>query len=252
MQRDTPDGTEDRVLVETVLQEWSLPLYFSLARESNDIHIELTLAKMNSRAKLDGNSLVKLLQANDNDRRMNFVCSQEEPNLVLLKHTISNQSVTPDKLRETIDAMTGFAINHAKTWSKLQAFSATTGTQTTSTKLASKSSASKTAASLKRSPTAKLTLLGLWSARITDREAFAIRIQKDGRFQLIHVKSGQSKASNGKATRSGNQLTLKGDEGVTIVGTVIQTTNQAFRLDINGSDGKVALSVNFERSQSDQ
>ncbi|MGB7347066.1 MAG: hypothetical protein WBD20_22775 [Pirellulaceae bacterium] len=97
--------------------------------------------------------------------------------------------------------------------------------------------------------TPNLTLVGVWSATISEQEAFAISIAADRRFHLVHVKNDKSQTSDGVAAKSGTKLTLTGDDKTTISGNVVQTTNDEFRLDINGTDGKVALSLNFKKAK---
>ncbi|QDT09326.1 hypothetical protein [Planctomycetes bacterium K23_9] len=102
----------------------------------------------------------------------------------------------------------------------------------------------KTDAVKTRAEVPKLTLVGTWSAAISSTEAFAIAITADRKFQLVHQKNGQSHVSVGTAAKSGNRLTLTGNDKTSIAGTVTQTDNQAFRLEVSPS-----LALNFKKAR---
>ncbi len=251
----SPVKRDGRVLVETKQGEWKLPLYLSVAADQDQLRIELPVVTVDGDSSLDASGVLELLQANDSDKRLYFSYSKAN-GTIRLRHAISSRSVSPDQLKKTIEMMTNFAAEHADVWSQFKLASpkvvakvsspGTAAATTTKPKTLVKATSS---TSSTPKTVSQPSLVGLWSASITNGEAFAIRIQGDNRFQLVHMKAGKANVSHGTASKVGNQLTLKGDENVTIVGTVAQQTSEAFQLNINGPDGKIALVMKFKRSK---
>lgn len=233
---------EQRVSIETKYSDWEFPFYFAVDLAKEQVSIELPVVKISQHNQADSAKLLELFAANDNTKQMYFSYSRDLGN-VRLRHTISNRNVTPESLKKIIQTMSAFAESHSDAWSNL--VTKTSATKPTGqTSKAPKSSGTKAVVAV----APKLTLLGSWSASVDANQAFAIRIEKDNRFQLVHLQSGKAQTSVGTLARRGDQLTLSGDDKTKIVGTVVQTSSDAFQLNVQGADGKVALTLKFKRS----
>ena len=92
-------------------------------------------------------------------------------------------------------------------------------------------------------------LVGRWSALVGKDQAFAIQIESDGQFRLVHVKSGKSTVSTGKTIQSGRDLTLAGDDGTKLRCTVTPQTDDAFQLAINDAKGKPTVKLDFKKQK---
>ena len=80
-------------------------------------------------------------------------------------------------------------------------------------------------------------------------KSFAIAMTRDSKFQLVHLKSGKPTISKGKATRTGNRLTLAGDGSITLNCQVQQTTADKFRLTILNAQGKATVNLDFKKAK---
>jgi hypothetical protein len=143
----------------------------------------------------------------------------------------TNRGWTAERIRQELSDMTRVALAHEDAWSSLEK------NVQTAEKAAAKPGSPRSAGSSSNQPAAaKLSLVGTWSAALDSGEAFAIQINRDATFKLVHFKSGQSVSSLGTASRSGGQLTLNGNDGTKIVGKVRQATADAFQLTISGTE----------------
>ena len=168
--------------------------------------------------------------------------------------------ITPTMLKEELLKMAMVAETYEDTWSNVvkRADAAAVSSTASDSSLPSKTDAVANStgepSNVTETPTqpsastaaSALTLVGRWSASLASGEAFAVQIGKDGKFQLVIAKSGKTKVSSGTASRSGNQLTLAEANGTKIVGTVQQTTADAFSLVIGAN---AATTLNFKRAK---
>jgi hypothetical protein len=112
-----------------------------------------------------------------------------------------------------------------------------------------KSSARTAESAAIKSPSSKLSLVGTWSALISDSEAFALAISPDRQFRLAWLKDGKTKTSQGIALISDGELTLSGEDEPTISGTIKQSDHRSFVFGIKSPKSKVVLSLKFKRDQ---
>jgi len=89
--------------------------------------------------------------------------------------------------------------------------------------------------------------VGRWSASLSSGEAFAIQFDDAGRFALVHLKSGKSTKSTGKAVRTGDNLVLQGDTGTKLNCTLAWSNATAFRLTLNDANGKATVKIDFKK-----
>ena len=83
-----------------------------------------------------------------------------------------------------------------------------------------------------------MSLVGKWSAAPSEKDAFAIQLDAAGKFVLVHVNQGKQTKSSGKYTFTNQQLTLAGDDGTQISGTVTSSTAQDFTFKIQTKSEK--------------
>ncbi|NND96074.1 MAG: hypothetical protein HKN47_01955 [Pirellulaceae bacterium] len=249
-----PKKAGQQVSFEMRHASWNFPYYLSVSVETDELIIELPVVQVADPSQLDASKLLSLLSAGDSREHLLFAYNAKLGN-IRIRHTASNRSVTPSKMKTIVQEMALFAETHSDAWSTIVVKGAETpkSGKTPSKTLASvqSTSANKASAALSNptKPATKKTLVGTWSASVGNGEAFAIQIGSDRRFQLVHVKAGKSQTSVGTASVAGGQLTLQGDEKVTIVGPYRQSTNDAFDLDIKNASGKVALTLKFKRAK---
>jgi hypothetical protein len=212
---------------------WSFPVSIGVQVDKDRIDCELSLIKISDDTLVTTQTLLSLLASGDT-RGASFAYDREEK-LILLRASLSNRSITASQLKADLVHLASVAGQHSNIWLSLKAETKTNSPQTNSPQT--------------NSPQQKLSLIGRWSAALKSGEAFAIQIASDSKFQLIHLKSGKSTISKGKATRSGAQLKLVGDDNVTLNCTVTQTTSDAFQLAVKDAKGNVAVTLNFKKAK---
>jgi hypothetical protein len=72
------------------------------------------------------------------------------------------------------------------------------------------------------------SLIGKWSAARSDKEAFAMALNADSSFVLVHVKDGKQTRSTGKFTLSGSQLVLTITAGSKLTASISGATANSF------------------------
>jgi hypothetical protein len=147
-----------------------------------------------------------------------------------LRGSIGNRSVTGSQLKADLDRLATLAESQSERWLKLKP------------QKKSKSEASDTKQKT-------FSLVGRWAASIGKDQAFAIQIDSGGNFRLVHLKSGKSTVSKGKATRSGDRLTLAGDDGTKLNCTVTWRTADEYQLAINDAKGNATVKLDFKKQK---
>ncbi len=233
-----------RVSLEIRHSGWNLKANLQSDVEADRLTIEIPLAKISDEATVDQAKLLRLLTVG-NDEGDIFFSYDKSDGMIELRRVMPNRGLTSQRIQQELEQMAGVAQTHEDDWSKLERTAKTTETTAATEKtpaLPAKTPAAKpTQKTVAAAP--KLSLVGTWSAALGSGQAFAIQINKDATFQLVHIKSGKSVSSTGKAARSGNQLTLNGSDGTKIVGTVAQKTPDAFQLSISSS------TLNFKKAK---
>ena len=237
------EANEDGEKVSIQLRQgrWNLPLSMVVRVDQDRILNSVSLAKL-EKVPASSEQLLKLLTAGDATDNM-FFAYNDQSKFIVLRSSLSNRSVTPNQLRKHLQDLATMAENHADSWSALGK-TAKTGPKT----------APKTAQNTTQNTTQKATakptfsMLGSWTAAL-GKDAFAIKLTSDSKFQLVHIKNGKSTVSKGKVSRSGNSMTLAGDDGNTLRFTVAQTAANQFQLAITGANGKTGTKLNFKKAK---
>jgi hypothetical protein len=223
-----PQEQSGRATFELDHDGWSFPVSIGVHIEQDRIDCELSLIKISDNTTVKTQTLLSLL-ASGGTRGASFAYDREEK-LILLRASLSNRSITASQLKADLVHLATVAGQHSDVWLSLKAETKNDSPTT-------------------NSPQQNLSLSGRWSAALKSGEVFAIQIASDSKFQLVHLKSGKSTISKGKATRSGAQLKLVGDNNVTLNCTVTQTTSDAFQLAVKDAKGNVAVTLNFKKAK---
>ena len=238
---------EDGNTVSTIVRHKQLEFtaYLSLVVHDDRLVIRMPVTTINDKTKLSPSKLLELLAIGQEEEDI-FCAYSADQSQIELRHIMNNRGVTPNAITEALSGLALAAETHQEKWDEMgesKVFS--TETPTSPSDLIPPTTPLKTTAPEKP----KLTLTGTWTASLGKDEAFAIELKTDSTFRLVHLKSGKSTISEGKAKRSGNQLSLAGKDGITITGTVSQTSANEFELAISGADGKLALSLRFKSAR---
>jgi hypothetical protein len=194
---------------------WSFPVLVTISADESQIGIALLLSKVEDEELVPASKLLALMDANRQYAPSYFAYSSTRKRTELY-HLIKNQSVTSSMLRDDIDRLAQIARDTESLW-KFDG----TSTPMTETRADSPPAAVPT------------SLIGNWSAVRSEKEAFAIQFSADGKFKLIYVKQGQQSKSTGKFLLSGESLTLLGDDGFRMTGTLNNKSDREFQLSLS-------------------
>lgn len=237
--------------------EWTAPVVIGLADGGRQWRMALRLTEPEANTVIAARTLREMLEANRSNWGGFFAIAGEPQRIELVK-TISNNGLDAEQFREELDKLAEMADKTQTIWKSegVRIRKAAENTQTESdqgevydaatpspkavppTQPEAKP-ASPTAAppQAQQAAPAASSLTGKWIATSNTNEAFALQMDTDSSFKLVHVKGTKSSKSKGNWTLAGSSLSLKGDDGTTITGTVALTTG-SFTLTIAGAGGK--------------
>ena len=244
----TPKEKANKVAIHVDLAGWKFPANLEVQIEQDRIYVEMSLIELTDASTVDSKELLKLLEKNDAVAGYVFAYDSNAK-LIQLRSSFENRAITAKKLKANLVQLASFAEKHAELWSKLKA--KTSAKSTEPVKQVAGSSVSKPITTTPAAPSAStgLSLFGTWGAALKGGDSIALQIKEDLSFKLVTVKSGKSTVSNGKYTRTGNRLTLSGDDKVTLNCTVSQTVSNKFQLAIIDDKGAAKLTVDFQKSK---
>lgn len=184
--------------------------------------IEMPIAKVGAAETLDSSRLLAVLSVGDQLQDV-FVSFNRSQNTIKVQHVTDTRVVTSDSIRIKLIEMATVAEKQQSVWKSNQITAKKPSTTT--------------------SPRANSTLrlAGIWTATVNKNEAFALQIQNDQTFQLVHQRSGKSSVSKGKWQINGQRLALNGDQRAKIAGQVTQTAADAFQLTIGTAPATLVL-----------
>ncbi|TWU38321.1 type III secretion system chaperone [Novipirellula artificiosorum] len=211
---------------------WLFPVSMTVNVDQDRIGCEMSLAKVDENQPLDKETLLQLLTAGDAASGA-FFAYEPESKRIQLRWSFDNRGLTATDLKTAVLKRANFADQNAKLWSPTkQERDAASSPKTNSSQ-----------------ENTWFSLVGSWSASLPGGEAFAIQISSDARFQLVHLKSGKSTVSKGKASRSGNNLTLAGDDKTTLNCQVSNSSADKFRLSVIDAKGNAAVNLDFKKAK---
>lgn len=194
--------------------DWKIPTVLSAAVDRAQIDVTMALSTP-EKGKWDATKLLRLIA--DPERGGTHFAFDSSKGQVQLRLSLPARGLTASELGRVLPEMAELAVSREDAW---RAVPASTGTG---------------AGSAAAAADAKLPgLIGAWVASLGGGEAFAVKLTDDGRFRLAHVKGGKASTSTGTASRTGDQLRLAGDTGVTITGAVSGASAAGFDLTLAG------------------
>ena len=199
--------------VETKLKQngWSLPVAVQVDVDQDLILATMTLVKLEDSSSLNASKLLQLLTVNYGENKSYFAYNADDKKLQV-RHQLSNRGLTAVDLLQTLREMADLAISRQSLWTSAKEASSPKVATTKSTQI----------------PT------GVWVASISADEAFAIRLDADQSFKLVHVKGKQETTSTGKMSLSGSQIRLTTSDGKSVSGRVSDISSKAFTFQLGG------------------
>lgn len=205
------------------LDPWSFPVLVTISEDETRLGIVLLLSAVKE-GQVPADKLLSLLELNRKHAPSQFAYSSQRKRIELYR-SIKNQDVTGQQLREKIDLLANLAKETEGFWQ----FDAATASESP-------------AADSTETGTKTTSLVGRWSAARSESEAFAAKFEANGTFTLVYVKQGRQTRSTGKFTLQGQSLTLEGNQGLRLTGSVISQSDEEFRfLPKDSSSGATPL-----------
>ena len=248
----TPTVDDGIVTFEMKHDGWIFPVTMSVVLEEDRITCDFSLASIEDKSTVSRDKLLDLLTSGDPKLNAFFGYSDVDQQ-IQLRAALSNRSVTARQLKTDLSRLADLAVGKSDVWSAIASEEAT---KTSTTTLPENNSQPTTPTDRSNNTTTqsqvtnstKASIIGTWSATISESEAFALKINVDKTFQLVHVKGGKSTVSKGTASSLGTKLTLAGDD-TTLNCTISNMTKDKFTLAVNDNAGKTLVSLNFVRAQ---
>jgi hypothetical protein len=197
------------VSAEKKLGDWSFPLVVTITEDEEWLGIVLILGAVEDQKKIATDKLLSLLDANRKYAPTSFAFSPKRQRFELY-HLMRNRQLSGRTVRDEINRLAQIATETESLWQqKTSSGKASTNPQT-------------------QTPVTSSTLTGKWSATRSATEAFAIQFNGDGTFVLVYVNGSKQSRSTGKFTLSGESLTLDGQQGFRLTGTVKSLKEKEF------------------------
>lgn len=229
------NAEETAATVQLQHARWTFPVVMGLTEDRERLNLVMLLSDLGTK-KLPADRLLSLLSANLDHQPVMFAYSEEQQKLELFV-SIENSQISPKLLRDELRRIATVAEQTAALWeidppaAAAPVAAAPAATVPASTVPAATATAPATGS-------AAPSLIGKWSASRSDKEAFAIALNQDNSFVLVHIKDGKQNRSTGKFTLEGGQLTLTITAGSKLVATIGNLTDSTF--DFTPQGGKAA------------
>jgi uncharacterized protein (TIGR03066 family) len=246
-----PELNADETAATVKLQHarWTFPVVMGLSEDLERLSVVMLLSDLTTK-KLPAERLLALLSANLDHQPAMFAYSEKQQRLELFL-SIDNAGLSPKLLRDELSRLSTIAEQTAALW-EIDPPAATAPAATTPT-TAAPTTANPTTAPASTAPAASApaagsaapSLVGKWSASRTDKEAFAIALNQDNTFVLVHIKDGKQNRSTGKYTLEGGQLTLTISAGGKLVATISNLTASTFDF---APQGGTAAKLSFKKA----
>lgn len=249
------------VAISMTVEEMTIPVLVSTETASNQLRLTMLLSSLANVRQLPTASLLKLLGSN-RTLQPAFFAYNESQQRIELQVSLPANSTSDTRLREELDNLAEIAKKTEKTWNIGQMVTSPVA-QADSTSPAEQPKASDdepeiiiAPVTIKKAPSQPQTgaptppqaaapiaaqknpLVGKWSATLSNEDAFALLLKKDGSFVLVHVKSGKTTQTSGNTTLAGNLLTLTSTDGTKLAGTVTMKSATEFNFRPQSTTGK--------------
>lgn len=245
-----PEMNADETAATVKLQHarWTFPVVMGLTEDRERLNLVMLLSDLSTK-KLPADKLLSLLSGNLDHQPVMFAYSEKQQRLELFL-SIENEGVSPKLLRDELRRLETIAEQTAALWeidppaatAPSAPAPAAAAPATTAPAGQPAQSQQTTAAPTPAAGNAAPSLVGKWSASRSDKEAFAIALNQDNTFVLVHIKDGKQNRSTGKFTLEGGQLTLSISAGGKLVATIGSLTASTFDFTPQGgSAGKLTF-----------
>lgn len=215
-------------------------LTLSVDAEANRIDLLLPVRTIANNASIHGPSMIELLAKLTSHSNIQLTVADQ----TLVLHTsLINQRVTTDQIRTVVRQ----AVVAAADVQPILASIESKVENAVESKVAEAKQTTPVASPVAATPPASTLMIGTWSAKTSATDAWAIRLADDGSFVMVHTRSGKNSISRGQYTINQNRLTLSETGGVTLKGTLDQTSQKQFSWKLQDDNGKTLTTLAFSK-----
>lgn len=232
-----PQEANSRYL--TVMLEFGEARKAAFATVSEDrqrVQLVLPLSTLAKGATLSTDRLTTLMEANRADRAERFAFSAKLGRIELHR-SVENRNVTGAELRDAFEAMVAVADETESLWKSDEA-----PVSTPATASAGNPASPAPPANAVASP----SLVGSWTASRSKTQAFALRLEADGKFALVTVDGTRNAKSSGTYVLGGEKLSLNDAKGGSLAGTIKIQSGSKFEFTPTGGS---AAALIFQRAK---
>lgn len=197
------EDEEKRMLtVEVKFGVWTIPVVVMVGADERQVVLILLLTTAKDEDSIPKGKLLEMMEASRKYAPTYFGYSSKHRRMELY-HLIPNSRVSGRKLKEELDRLTLIAEETEEMWD-LGGSEGTTAP-------------------------ASPSLVGKWAASRSKTEAFAIQFKADEKFVLVYINNGQQSRSKGTYSLESGKLTMVGDDGFRLAGTIDSSSGEQFR-----------------------
>lgn len=207
--------------------------FATVSEDRKRVQLVLPLSTLAKGATLPTDRLMTLMEANRADRAERFAFSAKLGR-VELHRSVENRNVTGAKLRDAFDAMIAVAEETESLW------------RLDDTSAGPPAPAAASAGKTQPASIAAPSLVGSWTSSRSKTQAFALRLEADGKFALVTVDGTRNVMSSGTYVLSGDKLSLNDAKAGSLAGTIAVRTADKFEFTPQGGS---AAALIFQRAK---
>jgi uncharacterized protein (TIGR03066 family) len=211
--------------------------FATVSEDRQRVQLVLPLSTLAKGATLSTDRLTTLMEANRADRAERFAFSAKLGRIELHR-SVENRNITGAKLRDAFDAMVAVADDTEALWKSDEA--------PVSTPAPATAAAGNPASPAPSANAASASLVGSWTSSRSKTQAFALRLEADGKFALVTVDGTRNAKSSGTYVLSGDKLSLNDAKGGSLAGTI--AIQSADKFEFTPTGGSAAALV-FQRAK---
>ena len=213
------------------LDTGTLPVVVTVSDDQKQLSVALMLSVVKDEKQIPVDKLLALMTANQQYAPAYFSYSTQHKRTELLR-SFNSHEVTSDLLKKEINHLASIAKETQTLWNFANSTPAISSPAKSVPAPAPAPVLGTAKPPVASAPATTDSVVGKWSATPTEKEAFAMLLNADGKFVLVHVNQGKQTRSAGKFTHEKQTLTLIGDDGTQISGTISSQTAQDFTLQL--------------------
>jgi hypothetical protein len=208
-----------------------------LAVDAEAGHIEMTLPLQNVQAAAiaEGPKLMALLSMLSDFANIQLTAADQ---IVALRTSFSNRELTSDRVQTAAERL---VLAGQKTENLLSAAGGAPKESATGVAVTKPGVSTKSSTVVAKSP----SLVGTWSAKSSSTDAWAMRLNGDNSFTMVHTRGDKNSVSRGSYQIESEQLAVREKDGVTLRGPFNRTSDKSFSWELQNERRQTLKTLRF-------